>query len=291
MRGAESSLYGHRVEDLARLRDDDVTGLEIRVAVLGALMLLAVAVATGMARTPHPPAVRAAQGLGTAGGGREPRGRGAGRLHRPQRRVRPGRPLRQRPAPARRRPPRARRHPGVRPQAPRAASASGWPTPARNCAPNSTVLRRPAGRPAAQHQRHLRQPRPAHPRPGRAPTRRHRGPGGARAGPRPARPRSSSSTTSPPSCAGTARTCWSSPARSTSSSTRAPSRWSTWSARRSARSSATSASRIPALPPHAQVAGFAADDLSHLVAELLENATAFSPPDARRGLRLAAGER
>ncbi|MGQ4330232.1 sensor histidine kinase [Streptomyces hayashii] len=51
MRGAESSLYGHRVEDLARLRDDDVTDLEIRVAVLGALMLLAVAVATGMARS------------------------------------------------------------------------------------------------------------------------------------------------------------------------------------------------------------------------------------------------
>ncbi|WP_256916162.1 sensor histidine kinase [Streptomyces hilarionis] len=51
MRGAEASLYGHRVEDLARLRDDDVTGLEIRVAVLGALMLLAVAVATGMARS------------------------------------------------------------------------------------------------------------------------------------------------------------------------------------------------------------------------------------------------
>lgn len=51
MRGAEASLYGHRAEELARLRDDDVTGLEIRVAVLGALMLLAVAVATGMARS------------------------------------------------------------------------------------------------------------------------------------------------------------------------------------------------------------------------------------------------
>ncbi|MFJ1745061.1 nitrate- and nitrite sensing domain-containing protein [Streptomyces sp. NPDC088116] len=37
---------------------------------------------------------------------------------------------------------------------------------------------------------------------------------------------------------------------------------------------------IQSLPPHAQVVGFAADDLSHLVAELLENATAFSPPDA-----------
>lgn len=38
---------------------------------------------------------------------------------------------------------------------------------------------------------------------------------------------------------------------------------------------------IQSLPPHAQIAGFAADDLSHLVAELLENATAFSPPDAQ----------
>ncbi|WP_307671545.1 nitrate- and nitrite sensing domain-containing protein [Streptomyces sp. V2I9] len=37
---------------------------------------------------------------------------------------------------------------------------------------------------------------------------------------------------------------------------------------------------IQSLPPHAQIAGFAADDLSHLLAELLENATAFSPPDA-----------
>ncbi|MET8097322.1 nitrate- and nitrite sensing domain-containing protein [Streptomyces sp. NPDC005236] len=37
--------------------------------------------------------------------------------------------------------------------------------------------------------------------------------------------------------------------------------------------------RIAVLPPHAHIAGFAADDLSHLVAELLENATSFSPPD------------
>ncbi|WP_326701764.1 nitrate- and nitrite sensing domain-containing protein [Streptomyces sp. NBC_01754] len=37
---------------------------------------------------------------------------------------------------------------------------------------------------------------------------------------------------------------------------------------------------IQSLPPHAQIAGFAADDLSHLVAELLENATTFSPPDS-----------
>ncbi|MEU9156197.1 nitrate- and nitrite sensing domain-containing protein [Streptomyces sp. NPDC048417] len=51
MRGAESALYDHRTKDLAKFRDDDVTALEIRVAVLGALMLVAVGVATAMART------------------------------------------------------------------------------------------------------------------------------------------------------------------------------------------------------------------------------------------------
>ncbi|GAA4790403.1 nitrate- and nitrite sensing domain-containing protein [Streptomyces ziwulingensis] len=50
MRGAESALYDRRTKDLALLRDDDVTALEIRIAVLGALMLFAVGVATGMAR-------------------------------------------------------------------------------------------------------------------------------------------------------------------------------------------------------------------------------------------------
>ncbi|MGW1838625.1 nitrate- and nitrite sensing domain-containing protein [Streptomyces sp. NPDC002067] len=50
---------------------------------------------------------------------------------------------------------------------------------------------------------------------------------------------------------------------------------------------------IQALPPHAQIAGFAADDVSHLVAELLENATAFSPPEAHvelSGWLLETGE-
>ncbi|WP_330459789.1 nitrate- and nitrite sensing domain-containing protein [Streptomyces sp. NBC_00820] len=51
MRGAESALYDHRTKDLAQLRDEDVTALEIRVAVLGALMLVAVGIATAMART------------------------------------------------------------------------------------------------------------------------------------------------------------------------------------------------------------------------------------------------
>jgi signal transduction histidine kinase len=51
MRGVESALYDRRTKELEALRDDDVTALEIRVAVLGALMLLAVGVATAMART------------------------------------------------------------------------------------------------------------------------------------------------------------------------------------------------------------------------------------------------
>ncbi|GAA0644987.1 nitrate- and nitrite sensing domain-containing protein [Streptomyces thermocarboxydovorans] len=51
MRGVESALYEQRSKELAQLRDDDVTALEIRVAVLGALMLLAVGIATAMART------------------------------------------------------------------------------------------------------------------------------------------------------------------------------------------------------------------------------------------------
>ncbi|MFE0456511.1 nitrate- and nitrite sensing domain-containing protein [Streptomyces sp. NPDC058914] len=51
MRGVESSLYDRRTKDLAQLRDDDVTALEIRIAVLGALMLVAVGIATAMARS------------------------------------------------------------------------------------------------------------------------------------------------------------------------------------------------------------------------------------------------
>ncbi|MFF5437412.1 nitrate- and nitrite sensing domain-containing protein [Streptomyces achromogenes] len=51
MRGAESALYDHRTKDLEKLRDDDVTALEIRVAVLGVLLLVAVGVATAMARS------------------------------------------------------------------------------------------------------------------------------------------------------------------------------------------------------------------------------------------------
>ncbi|WP_431042249.1 nitrate- and nitrite sensing domain-containing protein [Streptomyces sp. P1-3] len=38
--------------------------------------------------------------------------------------------------------------------------------------------------------------------------------------------------------------------------------------------------RIQSLPPHSYVAGYAADSVSHLIAELMENATSFSPPEA-----------
>ncbi|MEU5365573.1 nitrate- and nitrite sensing domain-containing protein [Streptomyces sp. NPDC005925] len=51
MRGVESALNEKRTRELARLRDDDVTALEIRIALLGALMLLTIGIATGMART------------------------------------------------------------------------------------------------------------------------------------------------------------------------------------------------------------------------------------------------
>ncbi|MCG8964367.1 MULTISPECIES: sensor histidine kinase [Streptomyces] len=51
MRGAESALYEKRTQALEQLRDDDVTALEIRIAALGALILLALGIATAMART------------------------------------------------------------------------------------------------------------------------------------------------------------------------------------------------------------------------------------------------
>lgn len=51
MRGAEASLYDHRTKDLTQLRDDDVTALELRIALLGALLLVAVGIATALART------------------------------------------------------------------------------------------------------------------------------------------------------------------------------------------------------------------------------------------------
>ncbi|HCA84304.1 MAG TPA: ATP-binding protein, partial [Streptomyces sp.] len=51
--------------------------------------------------------------------------------------------------------------------------------------------------------------------------------------------------------------------------------------------------RIQSLPPHSRVAGFAADAVSHLVSELLENASGFSPPETEvelSGWLLESGE-
>jgi signal transduction histidine kinase len=50
---------------------------------------------------------------------------------------------------------------------------------------------------------------------------------------------------------------------------------------------------LGSLPPHIQVSGFAADDVSHLLAELLDNAATFSPPEAQvqlSGWLLETGE-
>jgi hypothetical protein len=51
MRGAESSLYESRVKNLVELRDNDVTELEIRIAALIALLLVAIGIATALARS------------------------------------------------------------------------------------------------------------------------------------------------------------------------------------------------------------------------------------------------
>ncbi|MFD4508818.1 nitrate- and nitrite sensing domain-containing protein [Streptomyces sp. NPDC058457] len=73
MRGVESALYDHRTKDLAVLRDDDVTALEIRVAVLGALMLVAVGIATAMARTLTRPLSVLRRGSARLAGAEDPR--------------------------------------------------------------------------------------------------------------------------------------------------------------------------------------------------------------------------
>ncbi len=73
MRGAESALYDRRTKDLAQLRDDDVTALEIRVAALGALMLVAVGIATAMARTLTRPLSVLRRGSARLAGAEDPR--------------------------------------------------------------------------------------------------------------------------------------------------------------------------------------------------------------------------
>ncbi|CAM5396605.1 Signal transduction histidine-protein kinase/phosphatase MprB OS=Streptomyces griseus subsp. griseus(strain JCM 4626 / NBRC) OX=455632 GN=SGR_1935 PE=4 SV=1 [Streptomyces griseus subsp. griseus] len=93
-------------------------------------------------------------------------------------------------------------------------------------------------------------------------------------------PPSSSSTTSRRACAVTARTSSSSRARSRAAGGPGPSRWSTCSAPPPPRWSSTSASSFSAVPA-TEVAGRVVNDLVHLLAELLENATSFSSPQTK----------
>ncbi|MFF0966419.1 nitrate- and nitrite sensing domain-containing protein [Streptomyces sp. NPDC003703] len=72
MRGAESSLYDHRTKDLERLRDDDVTALELRVALLGALLLVAIGIATALARTLTRPLAVLRRGSARLAGAEDP---------------------------------------------------------------------------------------------------------------------------------------------------------------------------------------------------------------------------
>ncbi|KND32400.1 sensor histidine kinase [Streptomyces acidiscabies] len=72
MRGVEASLFDRRTKELETLRDDDVTGLELRVALLGALMLVAVGVATGMARSLTRPLSAVRRGAGRLAEAEEP---------------------------------------------------------------------------------------------------------------------------------------------------------------------------------------------------------------------------
>ncbi|MDJ0379309.1 nitrate- and nitrite sensing domain-containing protein, partial [Streptomyces sp. G-G2] len=75
MRSVESTLAGERASALAALRDDDVTALERTIAVLGALFLFAVGFATAVARSlTRPLSVlrRGAARLATAEGSVEP---------------------------------------------------------------------------------------------------------------------------------------------------------------------------------------------------------------------------
>ncbi|GAA4953650.1 hypothetical protein GCM10023238_20190 [Streptomyces heliomycini] len=82
MRGVESALFDKRTKDLTQLRDDDVTALEIRIAALGALVLLTVGIATAMARTLTRPLSVLRRGSARLAEAEDPRRPGAGRLHR-----------------------------------------------------------------------------------------------------------------------------------------------------------------------------------------------------------------
>ena len=143
--------------------------------------------------------------------------------------------------------------------------------------PSTRSTARPSGWPATrpgcgQRQRDVRQPLPPQPDAGRAAARAHRGPGAGRAGRRTGWPTSSGWTTSPPACAATARTSWSSPAR------RPRRKWSEpvplVDVVRASLSEVENYERVTRSRsrPASMVAGQAVNDVVHLLAELIENA-------------------
>ena len=90
----------------------------------------------------------------------------------------------------------------------------------------------------------------------------------------------SGSTTWPPGCAATPRTwsSWPAPRPAGAGATRC--RWSTWSAARS--SEVEDYARVTSgRCPRSALVGRAVGDVIHLLAELIENATSFSPPHTR----------
>ena len=141
---------------------------------------------------------------------------------------------------------------------------------------------RGAGRAAPQgHRRHLRQPGPPQPDPARPPDRVHRRARGAtRRTPTSSRT-CSSSTTSPPGCGATLSRCWCWPAPSRPAAVAGPVALA--DVVRVAVGEVEDFTRIePARPRRGDlVGGNVAVDLAHLLSELMENATHFSPPDTR----------
>ena len=139
--------------------------------------------------------------------------------------------------------------------------------------------RRGAGQPAPQgHRRPLREPRPPQPvarRPPALHARRR-----SRRVPRipTSSRRCSSSTTSRPACAATPRACSCSRARASRGSGASRSRFSTSSAAPAARSPTSPASASSASTATSPSRATQSPTSTHILAELLENATSFSPP-------------
>ena len=217
---------------------------------------------------------------GAVAAGAAPRGAAGG----------PGRAARGAGAAARRTRPGAGHRGARRPRCGRSTRSARWPTRSSPCTAAPCRWRRRAGGHAAQRQRHVRQPGPPQPGAGGAPARAARRPGARRERPGPARqpvqagppgrahapqrrePAGARRQRERPAVerAGRAcpRRCWPRSPRSSSTPGCGTSADDTW-----------------------HIVGHAVADLVHLLAELLENATAFSPPDTAGADRRGGGRR